>query len=426
LIDSIVPQLGLLGFTWKIIDNPIFSGGPFLIAERIEPDAAFTVLTYGHGDVVRGQEEQWRAGLEPWRVTVEGDRWYGRGTADNKGQHTINFAALAEVLTLRKGRLGYNVKVVFETGEETNSEGLLEVCSIHRRELAADVFVASDGPRVSAAVPTIFLGSRGEYNFSLRVNLRDGAHHSGNWGGLLCNPGVRLVHAIASLVDEKGRVLLRGLLPDSLPADVREALRTITVGGDPTDPSIDSDWGEPGLSPAERVYAWNTLEVLAFRTGNPEAPVGAIPGHALAFCQIRWVVGSDSSNFIRSIREHLNAHGFSDVDVQPEGKPLVATRMGLGNPWTQWIVGSIQRTINRTPALLPNCGGSLPNDVFSEVLGLPTLWVPHSYAGCNQHAPNEHLLGSVAREALQIMAGLFWDLTENGPAVLAKVNKQSG
>ncbi len=62
--------------------------------------------------------------------------------------------------------------------------------------------------------------------------------------------------------------------------------------------------------------------------------------------------------------------------------------------------------------LLPNLGGSLPNDVFAEILGLPTLWVPHSYPACSQHAPDEHLLGPVAREALQVMAGLFWDLGE--------------
>jgi hypothetical protein len=51
--------------------------------------------------------------------------------------------------------------------------------------------------------------------------------------------------------------------------------------------------------------------------------------------------------------------------------------------------------------------------VFSETLGLPTVWVPHSYAGCSQHAPDEHLLADVAREALGIMAGLFWDLGES-------------
>jgi hypothetical protein len=50
--------------------------------------------------------------------------------------------------------------------------------------------------------------------------------------------------------------------------------------------------------------------------------------------------------------------------------------------------------------------------VFSDCLGLPTIWVPHSYPGCSQHAPNEHILLPVTEEALGIMAGLFWDLGE--------------
>jgi hypothetical protein len=62
--------------------------------------------------------------------------------------------------------------------------------------------------------------------------------------------------------------------------------------------------------------------------------------------------------------------------------------------------------------VLPNFGGSLPNDVFSEALGLPTIWVPHSYPGCSQHAPDEHILLSVTEEAMRMMAGLFWDLGE--------------
>jgi hypothetical protein len=75
-------------------------------------------------------------------------------------------------------------------------------------------------------------------------------------------------------------------------------------------------------------------------------------------------------------------------------------------------VSSIQKTTNKKPAILPNLGGGLPNDVFSEILDLPTLWVPHSYASCSQHAPNEHILAPIMREGLEIMAGLFWDIGE--------------
>jgi hypothetical protein len=77
-----------------------------------------------------------------------------------------------------------------------------------------------------------------------------------------------------------------------------------------------------------------------------------------------------------------------------------------------WAARSIELTTNRRPTILPNLGGSLPNDIFAEVLRLKTIWIPHSYAGCSQHAPNEHLLAPIAREGLGLMAGLFWDLGE--------------
>ena len=91
---------------------------------------------------------------------------------------------------------------------------------------------------------------------------------------------------------------------------------------------------------------------------------------------------------------------------------FAASRTDLENPWIDQIARSIRTTTGKQPAVLPNFGGSLPNDVFSETLGLPTIWVPHSYPGCSQHAPDEHILLSVTEEALAIMAGLFWDLGE--------------
>ena len=78
--------------------------------------------------------------------------------------------------------------------------------------------------------------------------------------------------------------------------------------------------------------------------------------------------------------------------------------------WVRWAAASIAQTTGKKPAVLPNLGGSLPNDIFADVLGLPTVWVPHSYPGCSQHAPNEHLLPALLREGLRMMTGLYWDL----------------
>ena len=83
-----------MGFTTRIYDNPLAGQGPVLLATRIEDATLPTVLGYGHGDVIRGLEDQWTKGKGPWVTARDGDRLYGRGTADNKGQHTINMAAL--------------------------------------------------------------------------------------------------------------------------------------------------------------------------------------------------------------------------------------------------------------------------------------------------------------------------------------------
>ena len=419
LSDEMQPSLEALGFDCEIYENPVERGGPFLVANRHESDDLPAVMSYGHGDVVRGYDAQWHTGLNPWELTKDGTRWYGRGTADNKGQHSINIAALGAVLEER-GQLGFNIVILIETGEEIGSPGLREFCVENKALFTADVFIASDGPRLAPDRPTVFMGTRGVFNFDLSVELREGGHHSGNWGGLLANPGVILAHALASLTTPTGKILVPEWRPPAIPNSVRDALAKLEIEGGENAPEIDPDWGEPGLTEAEKVFAWNTFEVLAFKTGNPEHPVNAIPPRATAHCQIRYVVPSEREQFVPGLRTYFDARGFDMVEITPEPDPMAATRLDPDHPWVRFVVRSLDATSGKETAVLPNLGGSLPNDVFSEVLGLPTIWVPHSYASCSQHAPNEHILEGTTEEALRLMTGLFWDLgAEETPAKIS-------
>jgi acetylornithine deacetylase/succinyl-diaminopimelate desuccinylase-like protein len=408
--STIGPDLDALGFTCALLDNPEPGAGPVLVARRHEDDDLPTVLIYGHGDVVVGQDDRWQSDLEPWTLSVRDGRLYGRGTADNKGQHWTNIGGLRSVITER-GALGFNCTLLLESDEEMGSRGLREFCEAHRDLLHADVLIASDGPRLDPARATIVLGSRGLVNFELGLKLREGAHHSGNWGGLLCDPGTVLAHALASLTDARGQIAVPEWRPTSLTHDIRELLGKIAVSGGPGAPEIDPDWGEDGLSPEERVYGWNSFAVLALELGDPTKPQNAIAPEARAVCQLRYVVGTDPVDVLPALRRHLDKHGFHDVTVTPTRMAgMRATRQDHTDPWVRLAVDSFTQTLKAAPAVVPNIGGGIPNDVFMETLGLPTVWVPHSYAGCNQHAPDEHMLESVAREGLQIMAGLFWDI----------------
>ncbi|MDN6135660.1 MAG: M20/M25/M40 family metallo-hydrolase [Brevibacterium sp.] len=430
LAEEIAPELTALGFATTIHDNPESDEHPLLIASRIEDPSLPTVLLYGHGDVQFAHDSHWADGLDPWVLSRDGDRLYGRGSADNKGQHTVNSLALRTVLEslvasssetdslnddsrdtdgLDASNLGYNVKILMETAEEAGSLGLKSFAAAHRAELDADLFLASDGPRIAAEHPTLFLGSRGALNFRLVVHDRDRDHHSGNWGGKLRNCATVLAAAINYLVDGNGVIRIPALRPEDTPASVLEAVAKLPEVVEEGSPKADPDWGEPGLTSAEKVFAFNVIEVLALDAGNLDQVVNAIPGAATAHMQLRFVVGTDIDDFENTVRTHLEAQGIHGVDVVAE-HCMPATRLDPNARVVAAAAESIRATTGLEAAIEPNLGGTIPNDVFAEVLGLPTVWVPHSYPGCNQHAPDEHALTSILTQGAEIMTGMFWDM----------------
>ena len=408
--QNIIPMLVKMGFKCKVMENPLSKANIILFAERIENADFSTILTYGHGDVVLGQDSCWDNGLSPYKLIEKDNRYYGRGTADNKGQHLINIKALNSLLSVQK-KLGFNFKILFEMGEEIGSPGLKAFCQQNKELLKADVFIASDGPRISQKIPTIFTGSRGGINFDLSVNLRDNAHHSGNFGGILKDPSIILSHAIASITDARGQINIPEWLPTSLTPDIKEILAKLPLVDAGFD--LDPDWGQKELTMTERVFGWNSFSVLAMLSGEPEAPLNAISGHARSTCQLRFVVGTDVNKIIPALRNHLNSFGFEDVNIhESEMTPFPATRLEMNNSWLSLITKSLENSMGGKIDLLPNLGGSLPNDSFSEILELPTIWIPHSYAGCAQHSPNEHMSVPLARQALICMTALFADLSK--------------
>ena len=144
-------------------------------------------------------------------------------------------------------------------------------------------------------------------------------------------------------------------------------------------------------------------------SGRPENPVNAVAPNAIAHCQIRYTVDVDPYSFVPALRRHLDAAGFPEVAIVPYGIRMPARRSDPDNPWVRWAADSMQRTLGKRVQVIPNSGGGLPNDVFMDHLGVQLLWVPHSYNGCKQHGPDEHLLVAPAREGIAAFAGLWWD-----------------
>lgn len=406
-LDHAAGWLAAIGFTCQQVEA---AGHPFLIARRIENESLPTLLSYSHGDTVPGMEGRWRDGLDPWTLTDVGEDWFGRGIADNKGQFLVNLTAVETVLEAR-GALGLNLIWLIEMGEEIGSPGLAEVCATHSGALSADMLLASDGPRMAVDRPTIFLGARGGATFRLDLVRCEAGRHSGNFGGALRNPALELAHALTCITDRNGALQIPGWTPGTVPDATRAALKGLTPAGG----NIDADWGEPSLTSAERIHAWSSAEVLAFHAGDPPAPVNAIPPKASAWVQLRYAPGTDDSALEATLRAHLDAHGFADITITPEGPAFRASQTPVDHPAALFVADAISRATGTAPVILPSLGGSLPNDIFRDGLWLPTIWVPHSFPGCSQHAPDEHLPRDLLIEATGLMSAILGALAHANP-----------
>ena len=222
-------------------------GHPFLLVSRVEDKSRPTILGYAHGDTVPGMAGRWANGRDPWALDVDdaSGLWYGRGIADNKGQMLVNMTAMQAVIAAR-GSLGFNAHILIEMGEEIGSPGLRKVCEKLKSRLKADLLIASDGPRIEAMTPTLFLGARGGASFRLTLRRRTGGRHSGNFGGAFKNPALELAHALACITDAQGALQVKGWLPATIPDAARNALAGLTPAGG----EVDADWGAKGLTPA--------------------------------------------------------------------------------------------------------------------------------------------------------------------------------
>ena len=189
--EGIGDQVGFLkkrlagwGFT---VEEHATASHPILYAEAGPKDAKFTWLLYGHYDVypADAKQEGWRT--QPFEPVVEGDRIWGRGAGDNKGQHLAMLNAIALHRELH-GELPIRVKVILEGDEETGSLPLPKFIEANRERLKADLCCYSDGPMFPNDQPVLLMGVRGNLGLEFRATGAKRNLHSGNLGGVSPNP----------------------------------------------------------------------------------------------------------------------------------------------------------------------------------------------------------------------------------------------
>jgi acetylornithine deacetylase/succinyl-diaminopimelate desuccinylase-like protein len=385
--DRAVAEMRLAGLAPAVLPT---EGRPAVVGRRQGPPGTPTVLIYGHYDVQPpGPREFWRT--DPYAPTIDGRRIWCRGAADNKGQHFAHLQAL-RLLLEHDAAYPCSVIMLLDGEEEVGSPHLADLVREHRDRLACDVVIWSDGPVHDSGQWCILHGVRGILGVRLDAHGANRALHSGHFGNVAPNPAVTLVNALASLRSDDGSVSIDGFydgvepMPDEataaferLPTDLDAVLADI--GLEAMDPSYQN------LSYFERLASIPSLTINGISTGDLNRTI--IPHAASARLDVRLVAGQSPERVFATIESHLARHAPSVTVTNEMAVP--PSRTPLTNPFTPVISAAIQDVTGEVPLLVPSYGGTLPDYVWTQLLGVASLGIPIGNPDEANHAPNENL-----------------------------------
>ena len=386
------------GFSTQMLPT---AGYPVIYAERPAAPArhpgreAPTVLIYGHYDVQPADPiEAWHS--PPFEPTIRDGRIYGRGAGDNKAQHLAHILGVQTAWAV-DGGVNVNVKLILEGEEENGSPHLAAFAHEHRDLLAADFAITSDGPMGVGNVPVINLGVRGVLHFELIARGAKWDNHSGNKGNVVPNPAWRLIEVLQQLRAADGRVLLPGFYDRVRPVT---SLERDLIAQLPFDPAtIAKTTGMDALAIAQMdgqtYYRRLMLEptftingLVSGYTGKGHKTI--VPASATAKCDMRLVLDQDPEEIERELQAHLQRIA-PDIEYLKQGW-MRPSRTAADHPAVPMLCAALARAHGKKPLLQPALGGSLPDYVFTRVLGMPSFIVPYANEDEANHSPNENMV----------------------------------
>jgi len=370
-------------------------GHPLVYAEWLEAEGAPTALIYGHYDVQPVDPlDLWET--PPFEPSIRDGKIYARGASDDKGQIFMHLKVL-EALFQTEGRLPVNVKVLLEGEEEIGSANLERFIREHRDLLKADVVVISDTSLYAPGVPSITYALRGLAAMEVEVVGAKGDLHSGLYGGVAPNAIHALAELLASLRSPDGKIAVEGFYDDVRPLTEEERQAFASLGFDEEalrqSLGVDALPGEPGYTALERMWARPTLEINGIYGGfQGEGTKTVIPARAGAKITCRLVPDQDPERVLDAIERHLQNRCPAGVKVRVkrEGGNSRACITPVDHPAIRAALAALEEAYG-TEAKFIRSGGSIPVvEIFTRVLGLPSVLMGFALDSENFHAPNEH------------------------------------
>ncbi|MBI2503801.1 MAG: M20/M25/M40 family metallo-hydrolase [Candidatus Latescibacteria bacterium] len=391
------------------------AGSPVVLAER-KGRSDRTLLIYNHYDVQPPEPlELWET--PPFEPSLREGRMYGRGTSDDKG-HIVSRLFAIDALLAAEGELPCNIKFIIEGEEETASVNLAKFIHQNAARLKADACMWEFGGVDHTDTPMQYLGLRGICYVELSVALLSTDVHSGLGGSIFPNAAWRLVWALNTLKGPDDRILIPGFYDGIRPPSARDR-ELMSALPDPAD-EYRSRYGVPyftkGLTGGtdltiEQVFT-PTCTICGLTSGYQGPGTKTIlPARASAKVDFRLVPDMEPADILRKLRAHLDAGGFTDVQVTDLGGDAPA-RTDPDDPFVRLVAGTAKDVYGVPMMLVPMVGGSGPSHLFVHELGLPVATGGLGYPDARAHAPNENIRVDLYLKHARHMVRVIKELAE--------------
>ncbi len=367
-----------------------------------------TILFYNHYDVQPEEPlELWRD--PPFSGKVRGNKIYGRGSADDKGELVTRIKAV-EAFLKTDGDVPCNIKFLIEGEEEVGSMHVEEYLKRYQRKLSCDGIIWEFGYVDEKDRPIISLGMKGllYVELSVQESVRD-AHSS--LAVLIENPAWRMVEALKTLRDKNGKILIKDWYKE-VDAFTREELGVIAQ--EPFDEkSFKKEYGvtrfvgnKKGIDIRKAVVGDPTCNIAGFSSGweGPGAKT-VLPSKATVKIDFRLVPKMDPLKQLSRLKRHLKEKGFADVQVHMiHGE--AASRTAISDPFVKIVKKAADESFG-TSVVSVSSAGTGPMYSFSKVLKAPCISVGSTYVYARIHSPNEFARIDLLRKTTKCMCKII-------------------
>lgn len=365
---------------------------PVLVAEAGE--GPFTLLIYNHYDVQpEDPADLWES--PPFELTERGDRLYGRGASDDKGEFVSRLAGLRALRERHGGALPLKVKWLLEGEEEVGSPSLEGFVQVHAAELKADGVWWEFGSITPEGRPVLYAGLKGIVCVELRCRVAASDLHSST-GAVVDNPLYRLARAVASLRDEDGTITIPGFHDDIRPESPADLDAIAALPGDGE--ALMDGYGVTRRlgAPQDFHHRMNfkpVVNVNGFHGGyGGQGSKTVLPEGGMVKLDFRLVPDQDPAKVVQLLRAHLDAQGLDDIEIVELESHQHPSRSDLSSPFVQTAARVAQQVHGHAPLLHPSSGGSGPMHPFMQHVGAPVIAMGIGNPTGRVHAPNENIL----------------------------------